>query len=110
MGSILQKLNPIKEHYIVNDSEADFYNMKGKGPYMVDSFGRKYLKPSVQQFGMGYGGYIRYGRYDGWPRGGGFYPTNNLRYMNRLKRSSFYNPYAPNQYNQHNPFISMQNY
>ena len=35
----------VKEHYIIKDEEADYYNMKEKGPFMVDSFGRKYLHP-----------------------------------------------------------------
>ncbi len=37
----------VKENYIIKDEEADLYNMKGHGPFMVDSFGRKYVKPSV---------------------------------------------------------------
>ena len=51
MGNLLPKL---KEYYIIKDEEADFYNMKGEGPFMVDSFGRKYLKPSFQPFVYGY--------------------------------------------------------
>ena len=44
MGNLIKK--QIKENYIIKDEEADYYRMKGMGPYMVDSFGRKYLKPS----------------------------------------------------------------
>lgn len=40
----------VRENYIIKDEEADFYNMRGRGPFMVDSFGRKYLKPSVSHF------------------------------------------------------------
>ena len=44
MGHLFQK---VKEHYIIKDEEADFYNMKGKGSFMIDSFGRKYIRPSL---------------------------------------------------------------
>ena len=91
MGNLLPK---IKEHYIIKDEEADFYNMKGKGPFMVDSFGRKYIKPSLQPFGYGYPG-----RYT--LRAGQFYPTPDVRHMNRLQRASTYSPLA---------YTTIQNY
>ena len=107
MGNLLYSNNSIKEHYIIKDEEADFYNMKGKGPYMVDSFGRKYLKPSLQPFGYGYPGPYSL-------RSGNFYPTGDLRYMNKLHRKSTHSPlaymtlqnyydYYPNYYSQNNP-------
>jgi hypothetical protein len=52
MGNLLN--NKIKENYIIKDEEADFYNMKGDGPFMVDSFGKKYVKPSLSTFGYWY--------------------------------------------------------
>ena len=80
----------IRENYIIKDEEADFYNMKGKGPFMVNSFGKKFLKPSLSP-GYGYGGY-------GYPahtlRAGNFYPTSDLRYMNRLQGRAAYSPLA----------------
>ena len=91
MGNLLPK---IKEHYIIKDEEADFYNMKGKGPFMVDSFGRKYIKPSLQPFGYGYPG-----RYT--LRAGQFYHTPDVRHMNRLQRASTYSPLA---------YTTLQNY
>jgi len=91
MGNLLPK---IKEHYIIKDEEADFYNMKGKGPFMVDSFGQKYLKPSLQQFRYGYPG-----RYT--LRAEQFYHTPDVHHMNRLQRDSTYNQLA---------YMTLQNY
>lgn len=44
MGNIIPK---IKENYIIKDEEADYYNMKGNGSFMVDSFGKKIFKTIV---------------------------------------------------------------
>ena len=94
MGNLLNLSKQIKENYIIKDEEADFYNMKGKGPYMTDSFGKTYLKPSQQPFQplqplqpFGYPGSYSL-------RGGHFYSTADLRYMNRLHRHSWDNPFA----------------
>ena len=39
--------NNIIENYIIKDEEADSLNMRGKGPYLIDSFGRSYIRPSL---------------------------------------------------------------
>ena len=82
MGNHLFK-KQLRENYIIKDEEADFYKMRGKGPFMVDSFGKKYLKPSLLH-GYGYG-YQPYSLRDGnfYPRSHVIEPRSDLRYMGR---------------------------
>lgn len=91
MGNLFPK---VKEHYIIKDKEADYYNMKGNGSFMIDSFGRKYLKPSFQPFNYSYPGNYKL-------RYGGFYPISDIIYMNRLQKASHYSPHA---------YMTLQNY
>lgn len=103
MGNFLN--SQIKENYIIKDEEADFYNMKGKGPFMVDSFGRKFLKPSVRhRYPYPYRYPYRSVRQTNYPypgiynfRNGYANPLQNVQYMAGLHNVYRYN--EPRGYN-----------
>lgn len=95
MGSILPK---IKENYIIKDKEADYYNMKGDGPFMVDSFGKKYLRPSLYPF--------RYSHpinYNIIPNQ--FYPYLNNNYIKSIYINNLYNPSNINTFQNYNNIL-----
>jgi hypothetical protein len=80
----------LRENYIIphGDEEADYYNMRGRGPFMVSSTGQKYLRPSLYPVGgPGYFGPMTL-------RGGSFIPTPDYRYAHRLQKASYKSPLA----------------
>ena len=96
MGNIIPK---IKENYIIKDEEADYYNMKGNGSFMVDSFGKKYLRPSLQPF-----------RYSHLTNNNiipnQFYPYFNNNYINRFYINNLYNPSNINTFQDYNKYYT----
>lgn len=83
--------NDIIETYIIKDEEADYFNMKSKNkksPFMTDSFGRTYLKPSRYPIGnWGWFGPMNL-------RAGRYVPLQDYNYMRRLENASTTSPIA----------------
>ena len=89
MGNYLYKKTQVRENYIIKDEEADYYNMRGKGPFMVDSFGKKYLKPSYQTYNPGYNPMYRFEQRPILRFRGPYSPLSQME-------QQLYNDYYPN--------------